>query len=188
MTTVSLDVAFDFSRLHNLMKAAGARTPGAIDRAVNRTAEMARTKMVKVLVPQTGLKYRAVRSALRLSKAKGGSNTASVLSRGGDIRLRFFGPRVVGKAGVSAAPRSKRQIFKSRFMRGGLYQSGKAVLGGKTPFERVKGAVRLPIRSARSGVYIPEEMITNASAEVFHDTVARVLPERLSHELGRALG
>ena len=184
--SIKLEVVPDFSRLDNMMKAAGKNAGPAINRAVNRTGEMARTQMVKVLVPQTGLKYRAVRSALKLTKAGSSSGSAVIKSRGGDIRLKFFGPRETRK-GTSAAPRSRRQVFAGTFMKGGLFPDRKTIRFGKGQVFKRVGSSRLPIVHARSGVFIPEEMIRDASATAFYSTVARVLPDRLAHELLRML-
>ena len=40
----------------------------------------------------------------------------------------------------------------------------------------------------RSGLYIPDEMVTGASAAAFNSTAASELPARVEHELGRILG
>ena len=40
----------------------------------------------------------------------------------------------------------------------------------------------------KSGLYIPDEMVSGASAAAFNAMAASDLPARLEHELGRVIG
>lgn len=176
-----------FKRLANMLQAAGSGASPAVNRAVNRTGDMAKAAMIRVLVPQTGLKPSVVRKALRSKRATASFGGQYVIeSKGGDIRLKFFTARETRK-GVSAAPRSARQTFAGTFIKGGRFPNRVGLKMGGHVFKR-SGAARKPIELVRSGVFIPDEMISGASADAFFATAERVLPNRLAHELLRALG
>ena len=50
------------------------------------------------------------------------------------------------------------------------------------------GKARKPLRSVRSGLFIPEEMVKGQSEAAFYSTIDRELPGRIAHELYRVLG
>lgn len=193
--TAAPRIAFDmrdFERLHNLMGAAGAQTPFIARRAVSRTLTMARTAMVRPMVRQTGLKARTIRKAMVTSAtsnhalARGSGLSGEIYARGGDVRLKFFGARETRK-GVSAAPRSVRQLFGGAFIKGGRFPKRKPLRFGGEVFRRVGGG-RGPLRTVKTGVFIAEEMVKGASMDAFFTTVSTVMPRRLEHELMRVLG
>lgn len=105
-------------------------------------------------------------------------------AHGGDVALKYFGARET-KVGVSAAPFGKRKVFASTFMRAGWWPNrvAKPNWNGQV-FKRV-GAAKLPIEKQKSGVIIPNEMVQGATRDAFRSTVARVLPQRLAHEINR---
>lgn len=179
--------ASGFKRFSNMLQAASANAGPAMNRAVNRAGDMAKTAMIKALVPQTGLKPKVIRKALRSKRASAvAGGTYVIESKGGDIRLKYFNARETRK-GVSAAPWGQRQVFAGTFIKGGHFPNRVALAMGGHAFKR-SGAARKPIVAARSGLFIPEEMISGASAGAFYATANRVLPERMAHELLRILG
>jgi hypothetical protein len=169
-------------------------------RAVNHTGDKARTQMRRVLVTQTGLTMKTIRKAVTSKKAFNGSNY-EIKSKGGDVRLMFFGARETRK-GVSAAPWNKRQVYAGTFMKGGQFATAKQHAGWHPPLTKpgrkdlkMGGAVlrragkgRLPLRGVKSGLFIPTEMVTGSSEAAFYSTVESQLPDRLAHELYRVLG
>lgn len=173
-------------RLANLLAAAGAQAPVAIARALNHTAAKGRTRMVRAVVGQTGLKYRTIRKALKLETAGAGNLSAGIHSKGGDVSLKFFSARET-QSGVSAAPRNQRQVFKGTFQKGGLFPSRVALRLGGHVYKRA-GKARLPIARQRSGVLIPEDMVRGESEAAFYRVAQSDLPPRLAHELFRILG
>lgn len=184
--TIKVDVS-SFKRLANMIQAASANAGPAMNRAVNRAGDMAKTAMIRTLAPQTGLRPKVIRKALRSKRASSLAGGSYVIeSRGGDVRLKYFSARETRK-GVSAAPWSQRQIFAGTFIKGGRFPNRVTLGMGGHVFKRT-GAARKPIIAARSGVFIPEEMISGSSAAAFYATADRVLPERLAHELLRILG
>lgn len=188
--SVTLD-ASAIARLGNQIGAAGAKAPLALARAINHTGAKARTQMIRALVPQTGLKRKVIVKALRESKASEGGLTYTITSNGGNIRLKHFGARETAK-GVSAAPWSKRSVYPHTFMKAGWWPSRvvKPNWNGQV-FARLSsktssGMDRFEV--VRSGLFIPEEMVTGASAAAFNSMAASDLPARLEHELGRVIG
>lgn len=183
-----MELRYDFSRLlriSNALHAAGKAMPLVITRAVNHTGLKARTAMRKVLVPQTGLTYRTISRAVRSRNSFNGS-AFTIISRGGNIRLKFFKARETTK-GVTAAPWNSRRLFAGTFMKGGRFPNRKTLNMGGAVLKR-KGRSRIPLEGQRSGLFIPEEMISGQSKTAFNSTVERELPGRLAHELYRVLG
>jgi hypothetical protein len=190
MNAPLLRIAIDpsgFARMGNLLAAAGSKAPLALARAVNHTGAKARTAMARVLVKQTGLDYRTTSKALRPRQMWPGRSGAYVIrADGGNIRLKFFKAHETQR-GVSAAPWNKRRVYAGTFIKGGRFPDRKQLQLGGHVFARL-GSKRLPIIFARSGLYIPHEMVTGNSEKAFFAVVNRDLPDRLAHELARLLG
>lgn len=183
-----MQITHDFTpllRISNALHAAGKQIPLVITRAVNHTGLKARTAMRKVLVPQTGLKYSTISRAVKSRNSFNGS-AFTILARGGDIRLKFFGARET-RAGVTAAPWGQRKLYPGTFTKGGRFPNRKALNMGGAVLKRT-GRGRLPLKGQRSGLFIPEELVSGASQAAFHSTVNRELPGRLAHELYRVIG
>lgn len=184
MISVKIDAA-DFNRVGNLIAAAGRKAPLAITRAVNHTGDKARTQMRRVLVPQTGLKMKTIRKAVTSTRSFNGGDYV-IKSSGGNIRLKFFKARETRK-GVSAAPWNKRRVYGGSFMKGGRFPKRVALNMGGAVIARA-GAGRTPLKTIKSGLFIPEEMVKGQSAAAFYSTVEANLPGRLAHELLRVMG
>ena len=186
---VTLD-ASALERLGNLIGAAGKNAKPALARAINHTGDKAKTQMTRALTAQTGLKRRVIVKALRVNKASPGALTYTIKSAGGNVGLKYFGARET-RSGVSAAPWNNRSIYPHTFMKAGWWPNRvvKSNWNGQV-FERTgsKTANMDRFQKARSGLFIPEEMVKGATAEAFNSTAAADLPGRLEHELGRALG
>jgi hypothetical protein len=172
-------------RMANLFAIAGKNAPAGLARALNSTGPTARTMMARVLAPQTGLKPRVIRKALREQRASVGSLTYAIRSKGGNIRLKFFGARETRK-GVSAAPWGHRRIYAGTFTKGGRFPNRVPLNRGGQVFRRA-GAGRLPLELVRSGLFIPQEMVTGETAAAFYHAVERELPNRLAAEVARLL-
>ena len=183
---VSIKVdASSLTRVSNLLHSAGKNAPLAMIRAVNHTGDKARTQMRRVLVTQTGLKMKTIRKAVTSKRAFNGG-AYEIKSRGGNVRLMFFGARETQK-GVSAAPWNKRQVYPGTFMKGGLFPNRKGMVAGGAVVRRA-GKGRHPLHGVKSGLFIPTEMVTGSSEGAFYSTVESALPDRLAHELYRILG
>ncbi|MGE3877176.1 MAG: hypothetical protein AB7F74_29810 [Parvibaculaceae bacterium] len=171
-------------RFEEAMKALGdARLRQVANRAVNRAGDMARTQVRSVLPKQTGLKRRTIVKAVHVSRSNPGTLVYTMAAKGGDVSLKYFGPRET-RRGVSAAPFGNRQIFAGMFVKGGRFPNRVAINMGGHVFKRV-GSKRTPIALQDSGVIIPAEMVKGATARAFETTVGRVLPQRMEHEIRR---
>lgn len=174
--------AREIDNLAKLFKLAKERAPAAIGRAIKRTGDMTKTRMVRSLTKQTGLRREVIARAL---KAKPAGVTYAIKSRGGNVHLKYFKARETRK-GASAAPWNKRRVYAGTFIKGGRFPHRVALnLGGQV--YRRSGAGRLPITSQRSGLYIPKEMITGATGAEFLSAVRSILPQRLQHEIAAIL-
>jgi hypothetical protein len=184
-TELHVDVS-EFIDLERTFRQAGPKAPGAIRRAVNRTGAMADTQVVRMLTAQTGLKRKVIRKAVRRVPASAGGMVYILRASGGNVGLKYFGARETRK-GVTAAPWGKRRLYPGAFIKGGRFPRRVAIKAyGGAVLYRSDGA-RLPIKAIKSGLFIPQEMVTGATAAAFKATVRTVLPRRLAHELGRIL-
>lgn len=172
-------------RFDNALKALGDKEMRKVtNRAVNRAGDMARTKVRRELARQTGLKYKVIKHALKTKRSSWSTLEYRITARGGDIALKYFSPRETSK-GVTAAPFGKRKLFPGTFMKAGWWPNRvvNPSWNGHV-FKRV-GNEKSPIEKEVSGVSIPNEMVQGASKDVFQSTVARVLPQRIEHEIKR---
>lgn len=188
-STRVIELKLDISQWEALgakVQAAGKSAPKALTRAINHTGNKATTQMVRALAEQTGLKIKTTRKALRKKNASGAGGAFTITSRGGNIRLKFFKARETRK-GVSAAPWNKRRTYAGVFMRGGHFPN-RVDLGMNGATVKRAGSARYPLKTVKSGLFIPTEMIKGASAAAFFNTAQRELPPRLMHELGFVLG
>ena len=151
--------------------------------------------MIRALVKQTGLKSgsggktarQVMDQALQVTRAaQQGALTYTIASHGGDIRAKYFGPKETQK-GVTITPRGQRVLIAGAFTRGGRFPDRVGLSMGGQVFKRA-GRGRLGLVVQKSGVTIPAEMVTGATADAFHEVVERDLPDRLAHELMRILG
>lgn len=186
-------------RLSNSMgRLSGAQKQLVLQRAVNRTGDMARTKVVRALAKQTGLQYGVIRKALKVKRAggtfmskgtgeitvgEGASLSYEIRSSGGDISLKYFRARETRK-GVTASPRGERQLFAGSFIMGGRFPNRKPAAGLNGHVYRRIGKGRGPLVLLNSGVVIPSEMVSGATANVFMQSVEADLPRRVVHEIG----
>lgn len=180
----------DISRLANALAAAGEKAPHAIRRAINHTGDKVRTQVIRSLTAQTGLKRRVIVRALKITRANYSDARYQIRVRGGNISLKHFGARETRK-GVSAAPWNRRQIFPGTFKRAGWWPNRveKANWRGHV-FKRTGGSTSTGMdqfEKQRSGLYIPQEMVTGATEAAFMSGVQASLPARLQHELYRIL-
>ncbi|MBB4005817.1 phage tail protein [Allorhizobium taibaishanense] len=185
-------------RLENaMMRLDGPQKRIVLQRAVNHTGDKALTQVTRTLAKQTGLPYRTIKKALKVGKATGtgisretgeivsftdASFNYTITARGGDIALKYFKARET-KAGVTAAPFGKRTLFAGTFMKGGRFPGRVNASSLHGHVFRRAGKGRNPIELQNSGVIIPAEMVTGASAKVFTETVDTDLPTRVMHEI-----
>jgi hypothetical protein len=171
MLTIKVNVD-PLAKFANNLQAAKHKMPGQLASIVQEIGPEATQQMKRVLPAQTGLKFKTINKAL---KGRGKGLRYEIASKGGDIRLKFFSARETAK-GVTAAPWNKRRLYPATFIKSGWWPNRKAPIGGGHVFART-GKKRLPIHQVRSGLFIPNEMVTGNSAVVFYGTVnARLGP------------
>ena len=193
--TESLQVTVSAAQVREMratIEAIGKNAEGAIARAVNHTGDKAKTAVTRALVAQTGLRRKTIVAFLNVRRASGAKGTAtySLRGRGGNISLKYFGARET-QAGVSAAPAGHRMVFAGTFMKAGRFPNrvDKPNWNGQV-FRRAGGTTstgRAKFEKVVSGVYLPEQLVTGASAKAFRQVVASDLPARLDHELRRVI-
>ncbi|MEX5515705.1 phage tail protein [Pseudophaeobacter sp. 1A09344] len=177
----------DLQRFENMLGALGQKAPKAVNRALNRTGDMARTQVIRTVAKETSMPQKMVRNIVRRDPSREGDLTYTIYGAGGDISLKYFKPRET-RRGVTAFVRGQRELYEGAFLRGGGFARGRVELNmGGHVFQRV-GASRKPIEKLPSGVVIPAEMVEGASAKAFDRTVSEQLPRRLDHEISRLLG
>ncbi|MFN3891984.1 MAG: hypothetical protein ACK4MV_16435 [Beijerinckiaceae bacterium] len=163
-------------------------------RALNHEGAKAKTQVIRALTKQTGLRRATIVRAVKEGKAAQGDAarnyvgmklTYELRSKGGNVRLKFFGAREA-RAGVVAKPWGGSRLYAGAFTRGGRWPKRVTLPYGGHAFQRA-GASRLPISQVRSGLFIPDEMIQGASAAAFDQVMGAGLEARVSHELFRML-
>ena len=182
------------ARYANQMGALGAgQAQAALARALRHTGAKARTRVIRALTAQTGLKRATIARAVREVRGDAAAMEFVLRTQGGNIRLKHFKARETRK-GVSAAPWAQRQIYTGTFMRAGWWGSkrgrvDKPKWNGQV-FVRAGGVTRTgkdKFEVQRSGLYIPTEMLTGQTAQAFQDLISSQLMPRVGHELGRML-
>lgn len=175
----------DLKRFGNMIGALGQDGPKAVNRALNRTGDMARTQVVRALAKQTGLPQKTIRKAVKVKRSSWQSLEYTLSSSGGDVSLKYFKARETRK-GVTAFVRGERELFAGSFIKGGSFARGRVALSmGGHVFQRIGG--RTELERLKSGVFIPIEMVEGATAAAFEGVVVDVLPRRLDHEINRLL-
>jgi hypothetical protein len=164
------------------LSAAKGKMPAALASAVQKVGPIATSQMKRVLPAQTGLKFKTINRAL---KGRSQGSTFVIGSKGGDVRLKFFGARETAK-GVTAAPWNARRLYPATFIRSGWWPKRGKPVGHGHVFRRV-GKSKLPIQQVRSGLFIPNEMVTGNSAVVFYGTVDAHLAPAVEAVLFNAL-
>lgn len=178
------------AQFENMLGALGAEAPKAVNRALNRTGDMARTQVIKTLAVQTGLPQKTIRRAVKVKRSSWRDLKYRLISSGGNVSLKFFKKRETSD-GVEAylgAARGKELFLGDTFFKGGAFPRRRVKIrsmGGHV-FGRVGG--RTQLEKVKSGVFIPAEMVDGASALAFEDAVDKNLSRRLDHEISRSLG
>jgi hypothetical protein len=181
-SVLEIDVR-EIDHLAQLFKLAQDKAPAAIGRAIKRTGDMTATRVVRSLTAQTGLRREVIARAVKKMPA---GMTYRLKTRGGNVALKYFKARETRK-GVSAAPWNARRVFTGTFIKGGLFPKRVGLNLGGQVFART-GKGRVPIAKQKSGLFIPKEMVSGATAAEFLHAVRTILPPRLQHEIGAILG
>lgn len=155
------------------MGAGAARA--AMSSALAVGGEDARAQAAAAEARQTNLQPQVLDRALQGEMV--GDLAYVVLSRGGNVRLKYFSP-VEGGGGVTASPWGKATRYAGAFITSGRVGARRASpkLNGHV-YQRVDPANKrwgAKIRQSRSGLYIPTEMVKGATLAAFQRASARI--------------
>ncbi len=163
-----------------------AQFPKVIPQEINKVGDRVRTQVVRTLTKQTGLPKKTIQKAVVTYGATPGKLFFTMKSEGGDIRLRFFKPRETRK-GVVAKPWGKHTLFAGTFMKGGKFPKRVESAYLSPDVWRRLNSSGTKITQQRSGVRIPVEMITGATADAFDKMAAPLLEQRVMKVIQKLL-
>lgn len=175
---VTWDDVRGIRRFERQLRDLNEKFPKALPRLMNQVGDRARTKVVRELTNATGLERAVIRRAVQTKRAFTGELAYDLRSRGGNVRLKYLQPRET-EAGVVAKPFGKRTLYPGAFMRGGVFPNRKNVpaFNGHVMFRNRSSGRHYTF--ARSGVFIPAEMIKGMTAQAFQGEVRTTLPQRI---------
>ena len=170
---------------------------GMLAQALNEGGAEVREQTVAAETAQTGLPYNTLDRAQREFPATSGSLTYTIFAKGGNVRLKFFGPSEV-PGGVIAHPWNRPTFYANAFVTSGRpgarFQVAKLngqVFMRNTPKlawnRNTKKKITSPIVSERSGLFIPIELTTGQTASTFESGSASVLATTVIKRLGSLL-
>lgn len=164
---------------------------------LNLAGQAVRHATVAAETRQTGLKQGTIDRAQNAMEASAGRLAFTITSRGGNVRLKYFGP-FEGGGGVTADPWNQSTLYPGAFMTSGRQGSRYLVskLNGQV-FERISGSRawnkntkakrKSAIRMVRSGLFIPTEMTKGQTAAAFNEQAATLIATRIVSRLGSLL-
>lgn len=162
------------------------RFPKVLPRIVNQVGNRAKTQVIRNLTKQTGLPRKTIVKAIGApNPARPGKLSYEMVTRGGNIRLKYLAPRET-RPGVVAKPWGRNQVFHGTFMKGGAFPKRHGGNFDGHVMRRLNtSGTRLT--QARSGMFIPVEMTKGATAAAFERTAAPLLKERVEKALAKLL-
>ncbi len=169
----------------NRIVALKTKFPTVLPRIVNGVGNRSKTVVVRTLTKQTGLPRATIVKAIgNPATARPGRLVYDMTTRGGNIRLKYLRPKET-EAGVVARPFGKPTLYPGAFLRGGQFPDRKPVaqFNGHAYFRLNRSGSKITF--ARSGVFIPQEMTSGATAEAFQRIAAPLLKERTEAALAK---
>jgi hypothetical protein len=164
------------------------RFPVVLPRIVNQVGDRAKTQVIRNLTKQTGLPRATIVKAVGDPRRAGPARLSyEMVTRGGNIRLKYLAPRET-RAGVTAQPWGRRQLFAGTFMKGGRFPNRKPVPKFDGHVYRRLNTSGTQITQARSGMFIPTEMTTGATKAAFERIAALLLQERVEAAIKKLIG
>lgn len=175
------------------LDAAGRDVRPAIRRAFKQSFRHGRAVLARLLVPATGLKSGTIKRAIVQVP-----NDENLIfkTRGGDIRIKYLRARQ-NKKGATAYPFGRKTFYPSAFRirEKGVVSVNDSLEVVRTPggfkrdghfFQRV-GKKKYGIKAVRSGVIIPEVMLSGVVSGPYFQEVAVYTQKRLLKELERSI-
>lgn len=174
-------ITYDAQALRTAIAGLDAAAAGAfraqLAAAINVAGKAAHQAIIGPLKAQTGLRGSTIPRAIHDLPAGGvNSLSYSLVTRGGDISLKYFGARE-GGAGVTAHPRGQATFERGAFIKSGPKGNRRASpkLDGQVYRNVAGGRWRGKISKVKSGVYIPQEMVRGAVVKAFEGVVGAQL-------------
>jgi hypothetical protein len=169
----------DIERLH-------AQFPVVLPRIVNQVGNKAKTQVIRALTKQTGLPRKTIVAAVKVGAAGGKRLSYEMVTRGGNVRLKYLNPKETAD-GVVAKPFGKSTLYPRTFMMGGAFPDRKTVaqFNGHVMFRNRSGGRHYTF--ARSGVFIPKEMTSGATASAFNAVAGPLLQVRVEAAIRKLL-
>lgn len=157
--------------------------------ALNQVGTEVHAAVIEPLKIQTGLKGSTIPRAVHDMPAKDGDLAFTLVTRGGDISLKYFGAHEQG-GGVAASPRGVRTYIAGAFIRSGRAPNRRPArkLNGHVYRNVAGGKWKGRIEKEKSGVFIPEEMVRGAARSAFERVVATDLPPAVGRVLTMIAG
>ena len=159
--------------------------PTVLPRIVNQVGNRSKTIVIRELTQQTGLPRAVIVRAIgNPLAARPGRYAYDMITRGGNIRLKYLRPRET-PSGVVARPFGKATLYPGAFLRGGMFPDRKDVedFNGHAYYRLNKSGTKITF--ARSGVFIPVEMTSGATVAAFHRVAAPLLAQRVGAALDK---
>ena len=186
-----LNITAQTAAVLDLMRALepfGVRLPNAQANVLNRVATKARNAVIPALTKQTGLSKRIITKAVKMHRASSQNPRVMLVTRGGEISLRYFGAHEEG-SGVVATVKGDRTFYPGAFRRSGPKARRRMVqkLNSQVYENEDGGRWRGHIRKIKSGVLIPAEMIRGETAKAFDRIVNTDLLVEVERELTKLL-
>lgn len=176
----------NLARLAKQFDQLNTRFPKVLPRIVNQVGNRAKTQVIRTLTKQTGLPRKTIVAAVGDPMvARPGRLSYTMVTRGGQIRLKYLSPRET-RRGVVAKPFGQRTLFPGTFMLGGAFP-------GRKPVARFDGHVyerwgaRFKISQVRSNVVIPQEMSRGATLKAFNQIAGPLLQQRVDAAIAKLL-
>ena len=155
---------------------------------LNEGGQAIRSKTVAAETAQTGLSADTIDRAQKTIDASASSLTFTIVSHGGNVRLKYFGAKEAG-SGVIAHPWNASHTYQGAFIKSGRpgHRAPSSKLGGHV-FRNVSGGKwGGKIKAVRSGLFIPTEMTKGSTASAFNSASDTVLAHTVISRLGSML-
>ncbi len=160
--------------------------PKVLPRIVNQVGNRAKTQVIRNLTAQTGLPRKTIVKAIgNPTTARPGKLSYEMVTRGGNIRLKYLSPRET-RPGVVAKPWNRKTLFPGTFMKGGAFPNRHGGNFDGHVMRRLNTS-GTKLTQARSGMFIPTEMTSGATAAAFERTAAPLLKTRVDAALAKLL-
>lgn len=173
MIAYRVDVRKDAKRILRELKGHPKLYQRALSAALNKAATRARSRFVKKLAKEVGLKQKDVRAFTTIRKGRPGELEALVEFNGRALNLIRFNAKQF-KKGVRAKPWGKSRMHKGTFIAN----------KGRTVFTRHGEAPRLPIYPV-FGPSVPREAAKDHVVTEVDAVMREDLPKLLQHEVER---